>query len=418
MPRACPQARRRQRRAAAFIAATVLGGSAAAQSDVVAEHLVGFQAGPVVIAPSLTTGYGYETNVYLLSENAVPPPSSDRVLTLKPAVQVTVPFSNSTFRFKDTLSWVDYDKTPQVAGKTSNEAEAAPALRFGSLDTLELSARHIAGVAETLAFDPGGEVKFQGNAYALHNEGVSISREAPGARGYRFALAHNALRWDRSVPITFYDYKGFDGEGAYVQPLSSNALLAFAYLGTRYDHFPINAESGPPARTEAGDTVYAQIDGRLGPKQPYRVRVGWERLAFEGNDAKDFSGIIGEVNLSAIVGGGTIITVTAIRQPYRSFFGENNFYVFDSVGARIERSFQRGTKVGGDVSYSLNTYDEPDAGILRQDRTVFLEAYANLAVRDQVIFRLSIMKNRKYSNYPGADFDTTAVTGGFVFGWL
>ena len=119
-----------------------------------------------------------------------------------------------------------------------------------------------------------------------------------------------------------------------------------------------------------------------------------------------------------IVGGGTVITVTAVRQPYRSLFGENNFYVFDSVGARIERGFQRGTRVGADASFSLNTYDEPESGILRQDKTVFLEAYANLAVRDLVVFRLSIVKNRKYSNFPDSDFDTIAVTGGFVLGWL
>ena len=419
-----PDARRRQRRGAAWIAATVLGGGAWAQSVGDAPKPVGFPAGPVVIAPSLTAGYSYDSNVFLKPEEALPPP--DQVLTLQPALQLTIPFSNSMFRLADRLTWVDYKVTPQVAGRTSNDALVDLTLKFGSLDILDLSARHIAGVAETLVFDPGGEV-LRGNSYQLHTEGVAFFRQVGGARGYRFALARNALRFDRSPEVFAFDYRGFDGEGAYLQPLSPNTWLSFGYLGTRYDHYDIGPDSDPFAvyRTENGDAVYAQIEGRLGPKQPYSVRVGWERLAFAGNAAKDFSGLIGQAQLSAIVGGGTIFTVIAQRQPYRSFFEDgdpltedNNFYVFEQIGGRVDRPFPRGSSVGGDLSFSRNTYSEPAAGIRREDRTIWLEAYANLAVRDRVVFRLSILKNRRYSNYPGADYSATVVFGGFVIDWI
>ena len=97
-----------------------------------------------------------------------------------------------------------------------------------------------------------------------------------------------------------------------------------------------------PYRTESGDVAYAQVEGRLGPKQPYRVRLGWEWLAFEGNAAKDFSGLVGRRRAERHRGRGTIFTVTAQRQPYRSFFGNNNFYVVETVGGRVERPFQSG----------------------------------------------------------------------------
>jgi hypothetical protein len=402
-----------------WIAVGLVGLAARAQSTG-EEKPVGFPAGPFVIGPSFTAGYSYDSNVFLLSDSASPPPSADQVLTLEPALQLTLPFSNSMFKLGDTLKYVDYQHTAQTAGKTSNDAAADLVLNFGSLDTIELSAHHIAGVADTLAFDPGGEVKFQGNAFRFHTEGVSVSRAIVGVRGYRFSVQRNVLRFDPSTNVQFFDYSGFDGEGAYLQPLSSNTRLAFGYLGARYDHFDASPSSDPSAvfRTERGDAVYAEIEGQLGPKQPYSVRVGWEELDFTGNSAKDFSGLIGQVKLSAIVGGGTTITFSTERRPYRSFFQENNYYVFEQVGGSVLRSFPRGSNVGGDVSFSRNTYNEPAAGILRRDQTVFLEAYANLTIRDHVVFRLSATKNRKYSNYPGADFNATVVFGGFVLGWI
>jgi hypothetical protein len=395
---------------------------------------IGFPAGPFVIAPSLKAGYSYDTNVFYQSNDSVPPPSSDQVLTLEPALLLTVPFSNSMFQFGDTLTYLDYKDTAQPEGKTSNDAMAQLALNFGSLDKLDLKAHHVAGVADTLAFDPGGEQVFQGHAFRLHELSAAMSREVASARGYRLSLAHNALRYERSTEVSLFDYRGFEGEGSYLEPLSSNARLAIGYLGTRYDHF----ENGPPPaepaevfRTESGNTVYCQLEGRLGSKQPYNARLGWERLAFEGNAAKDFSGLIGKAELGVIVGGGTLLNVRALRQPYRSFFKvvdddieDNNFYVYDDVGLNVNRTFPWGSSFGGNFDFSRNTYaeparPEPDAPpIYREDRAYRLEAYANLALLDRVVFRLTLVKNRRYSNFPGADFDDTVVFGGFVLGWI
>jgi hypothetical protein len=420
-----PGARRRLRRAATWIAFALAGAGAAAQSDSEAEKVVGFPAGPFVIGPSLTTGYSYDSNVYLRPETVDTP--SDQVLTVEPALQLTVPFSNSAFRLADTLRYVDYSHTPQTAGKSSNDAVAELVLNFASRDKLDLSAHHIAGVAETLAFDPGGAFTFSGNSFRLHTETVAISREIAGARGYRVAIERNALTFDRSVDtVPFVDYRGFDGECAYLQPLSSNTRLAFGYRGARYDQFNLGSICSPNevCRTENGNAVYAQIEGQLGPKQPYYVRLGWERLDFGLNAAPgDYSGLIGQVNMSAIVGGGTKVTFVAVRQPYRSSVPGNNFYLFDQIGGKIERPFPQGSLVGGEMSFSQGAYDqaatpEPEApSVLRRDRTIRLEVYANLVVADHVVFRVSFLKNRRYSNFPGADYNATVIFGGFVLGW-
>jgi hypothetical protein len=359
---------------------------------------------------------------------------SDQILTFEPSIVLTVPFSNSSFQIGDTLNWLDYKETVQVNGRTSNEVFADLDLNFSTFDELELSARNINGVAETTEFDPGGATTFNGNAYKLHNEAASISREINGKRGYRVRLARNVLKFDpNQTDVNFFNYSGFDGEVAFLQPLSSNTRLSFGYLGSRYDHYNTEANFNgnglsqyDVARTEQGDVFYATIEGNLGPRQPYRVQVGWEWLGFGGVEAAggNYSGIVLQASSSFIVGGGTILALAAVRQPYRSFFPGNNFYVFNMVGFSAQRTFPHGTTLGATVNLSQSGYQAPvppgyrGVGIVRSDRAIFAEAYANLAIRERVAFRISVRENVKASNYPGADYDDLVVFGGFVLGWF
>ncbi len=414
-----PGARRSRRRAAPCFAALLVSGGVCAQS-VDLPPVVGFPAGPFVVAPSVIAGYAYDSNVLLKPSDQSPSP--DRVTTVQPAVLLTLPFSNSTFRLGDTLRWVDYGVTPQLGGKTANDANADLTLRFGSLDNLGLAGRHVAGVADTIVFDPGNAAQaLKGNAYTLHTEGFSVFRDVFSARGYRIALTRSAFSWNRPVPFNFVDYRGFDGELEYVQPLSPNTRLSFGYLGSRYNIYDISPGADPAAvfRNEHGDTLYARIQGQLGPRQPYDVRVGWESLDYTLNDApKGFSGLIGTASLSAIVGGGTTLSVVAQRQPYRSTDSSNSYYLFDQVGGKIVRPFPRGSNIGGNLLVSRYTYGVPVGGIYRADRAFVLEVYGNLAIQDRVQFRVSILNNRRSSNYASADYNSLQVFGGFVIGWI
>jgi hypothetical protein len=85
---------------------------------------------------------------------------------------------------------------------------------------------------------------------------------------------------------------------------------------------------------------------------------------------------------------------------------------------QVERPFPQGSLVGGNLGFSRNTYGEPVNGIIREDRTIRLEAYANLALRERVSFRFSLLRDRRYSNVSGADYNDTVVFGGIVLGWL
>jgi hypothetical protein len=121
------------------------------------------------------------------------------------------------------------------------------------------------------------------------------------------------------------------------------------------------------------------------------------------------------------VGGGTMFSVAFQRQPYRSFSLDSNYYVLNLIGGSVVREFPTGTNIGADLTFSLYSYNQlttlQGAAFYRQDRTVHLQAYANLTVSKRVVFRFSIEKNRRKSNLPGAAYNNTVVFGGLVLGW-
>jgi len=416
--------------AAGAAIALVLGIPAATGADDTPPPPVGLAWGRAIFAPSLTFGYLYDTNLFLQPSSNKPQP--DGLMTAQPAFTLTVPFKNSQFRLTDTLLWRDYAQTVQVAGKWSNDAEAALKLVFGSHDIFDASAHAVAGIAETTSFDPGGEVVFRGESFAFHTEVLSLQRYERGARGYRLSLQRNALKFD-STGTNFFNYRGFDGEVDYLEPVGPNTSVGAGYIGTRYDHFDTSEGADPHAvfRKEAGDTALLLLQGWLSPRQPYHLRLGYEHLGFTGGAVTDFRGIVGLGDLIFVVGGGSIIQCSVIRQPYRSFFGrdennvvQNNFYIYNEGSVRFHRPFQRGSDFGMTVRLSQTNYTVPVfAGaefgdLLRRDRTGDLELYGNLAVRERVSFHASIKRTRRYSNFPGSDFASMQFFGGFVFGWL
>ena len=422
-------ARRRSCRAAAFIAAGLLSGPLWAETAIDIPTPVGFPVGWFYLAPSVTAGYSFNSNIFLTPKDIS---VADRVRTVQPAVQLTVPFSNSTIRLADALNVFDYKTIPQPEGKTANDAFLDFTFRFSSMDTLDASVRHDTGVSQTSTETSqlvGNELvkvlQTAANPYRINAETVSMSREIGGKRGYRFVLTRNTLDFDKPTPGSYFTYKGYDGEAAYIQPLSSNTRFAIGYVGAWYDEFNISVGSNPhaPVRTERGNTIYAEFGGQLGPKQPYSTRLGWTNLAFETippNSARGFSGVVVDARLGAIVGGGTAFTAFAKRQPYRSYFFDNNYYVFGQAGFQVNRAFPRGSAVGGELSLIRNSYPEPSGplNIYRRDRGIRVEAYANLAISDRLSFRVSVLRDERKSTYPGTDYSSTIIFGGMVFGWI
>ena len=404
------------------LAALALAAGLFAQGQTLEEPPKGMQWGPVVFTPSLLFGYAYDSNVFQQSE--ILAPEGDTVVSVEPTLGILVPFSNSAFRLTDRFRWRDYGDTAQLHGKSANELEAELELNFGSRDTLTIGGLRVDGVAETLVFDPGGEVVFSGESYRSYDGHIEMSRDIPGTRGYRAEIGRQALSFDEANPA-FFDYHGYYAEASYLEPIRPAMNLSVSYRGDRFEQFDSGESStGDAFRTERGDAFYAGIEGRLASRRPYSLRVGWQELKFGATPAPDFKGIVWNGNIALAGGRKTAITIGTDRTPYRSFFFDNNFYVFDDVRTSVIHRFGRGSELGGSITLGRLSYDDPvpapdpQAGIVRVDKTVWVDAYANFALRDLVVFRLNFRRTRRSSNYDSGIFDQNVFFGGFVLGWF
>ncbi len=388
----------------------------------------GITLGPVVLAPSLSCSYAYDSNVFLFDPTSDPGPEPQGLTTIAPAVAIVVPFGQSSFRLTDAVRWVEYEKTTELNGRAANVASAALLLRFSTHDSLELTGDLTDGRAETQTFDPGGQVLFRGQSYRADREGIRLSREVYGHRGYRVEVMRSDLHFNEVQQPGFFDYTGYDGEAALLIPVSRIASVSLGYTGSRFDHFDVSPGADPDAisRHEAGDSVYVGLEGRLGPKKPYHLRVGWESLKFTFGPpgGTDFRGIVGDGALALTGGSGFSLVGTLTRQPYRAFVLSNNYYLYDAAGLEVKHPSPGGTAVGGRFLLSHVAYPDPVSfpsqpkPVRERETTYSLEGYANLAVRDHVSFRISLKQSVRTSNIPGGDYQDTVLSGGFIFGWL
>ena len=407
----------------------VLGAAcAAASSRSAASDLPeGMLVGPWILAPSLTSGFAYDTNVFLASSTSTSSGTiSDRVLRVTPGLVAALPFRESLLKLDYSVTRLDYGKTP-LERNLSRDAGIDLALNFSTQDRLSLRANRNLGVAETLAFDPGGEVVFRGQGFDLTTYEIEAAREVFGHRGYRVRLSREALSFDPGTTVAFFEFRGIDAEVDYREPLSPRFWAVGDYEGRRYDHFLADEPTGShePFRKEDSDVVRVGLQGQLGEREPFLVRVGWGRFRFPGSEGSEYRGIVADASLVIRSVGRTELELGLQRRPWPSFFLNNNYYLVNSANLRLSRRWLQYSTMGIEGWWQEATYGDPvpmnvpqQPGLTRVDRTLRASVYANLMIRERLGVRISVDENHRNSNYLGAGFEGRVYFAGIVLGWI
>ena len=242
------------------------GSSAAAPSrntTVDPTGLVGFSGGAVRASPPRWPP-ATPTTATSSSSPTNSDPSGDEVVVVQPAVLLTLPFSNSVFRLGDTLRWTDYQKTPQTAGKTANDALAQLILNFGSTDTARADraqrrrGRRDSGVrSRRRGRFPGARVRPAHRARLVVAAELERARLPPLARAKR-AAASTPIRTSCSSTTADSTARRRTSSRSRRTPGSRSDTS-----GTRYDHYTTD-DPYVIDRTEAGDTIYASSTASSG----------------------------------------------------------------------------------------------------------------------------------------------------------
>jgi hypothetical protein len=389
------------------------------------EPPTGLPAGPWVLAPSLVAGYGRNSNVFLQSAEATPGPVSDTVLRVTPGLVATLPFRNSALKFSFSATRLDYGKI-KLTRNLSREGSADLALVFATTDRLSLRAKRTLGIAETIAFDPGGEYRFQGQGFDLDTYEVEAARDVLGHPGYKARIAWSALSLERGASLNFFEYRGYEAEGSFREPVSPRTWIVGDYEGRRYDHYLLPAAGGSPIpyRQERTDMLRAGVEGRLGEHEPFLVLVGWGRFRFPGSKGSNFDGLVVEANAAAGLGPSTTVFLDVTRRPWPSFFYDNNVYLVEGATARIEHRWLERLSAGAELGWHRASYMDPvpepneQAGLLRRDRTLRAALYANLMMLEKLGFRVSIEENHRSSNAVEQDYRGRVYFVGIALGWI
>ncbi len=386
-----------------------------------AEVPEGLPAGPWIFSPFLVFGYEYDSNPLFRPESV----GSDRIAILTPGLGAFLPIGNSGFRLQVERSHYNYELL-DLDDNQVTEIHAAADLGFSSSDRLLMAFDRTSGLARTVqAFDEGGEAVFQGDTFDLNKSTVELSRSVYGHRGYLFRVERRDLVFDPNTTANFFNYRGWSYAAEYREPVSPQRWLVVALEGRKYDHFQVLIEPGAIYRQEDSRMVYIGLDGRFTRQWRTRVRLGYGDFRFPMADGQDFSGVVGDFNLSYRSPGERLdVQLLANRRPYASFFFNNTYYLNTSVGLNANYAVRPRLTFGGRAFYGHSTYGDrlvnpgdPQEGLIREDqfRTVELSGRVDLA--PWVGITVSARESRRTSNYEGVEYEAKSVFGGLAIGW-
>jgi hypothetical protein len=147
---------------------------------------------------------------------------------------------------------------------------------------------------------------------------------------------------------------------------------------------------------------------------------GYQSMEFTGGANRDFNGAVLDATATWILTDTTRIEVHGRRQPYQSFFGNNNFYVNNFGGIRIVQQVGRSLYAIVSGSYQTNLYPErePSLSARRRDRDRSLEFGVGYRFLPSLRVFVGYNSNRRDSKFESADYDVNRMTFRLEMGWL
>jgi hypothetical protein len=374
-------------------------------------------------------GYQWDTNVF--QEDEAFDPLADYSLVIEPAITATLPFRKSFFEAQYRATWFEYgtafedDEVAQYAGLRLN-------LLFSSLNRLEFAATKTFGVAKVEDFDPGGEVRYQGDSYDLDDYTVELSKDVQGHRGYRARAGWTAFQFDPNSVTNFFDYEGWSADLEYREPFGPQVWGVIAYTGSGFDHFCRDTDPngnpcpGPdePFRHENADTLAIGARGSLAGDQPFHLRVGQSRFRYTPESFRDFQGLTVDGGMGIAIGGGSSLRFGVARRPFPSFYFNNEYYLVDRFDVQFEHRWRNESSMGARVSYSTSDYpnrivapgDVAD-GQVREDRHGRAELYGTVWLVRRFGLSLSAAYQSRESNIEFQSFDAATYFAGVTYGF-
>jgi putative beta-barrel porin BBP2 len=348
------------------------------------------------VFPSVAVDYGYDSNIFYSSQDleGLSDVVTSRVLLVQPRVLFDMPMGQSWVRWAYLPVFRNYSTTAYVPTKQwSQTFDMDGHLRLGSRFYTTFRDRFVYGTQELSGVDPGGEVKFGDVPYRNNSPQVEVGCDLAARQGVSVVWNYNSVQFTGDDAV-FYNYRGHALQARYNYRVS-DATTSYVYAGednTQQVRPPPDNDTLDVETRSAG----VGLNQVLNRAVTAAFSAGYQAINYVGGAASNYRGAVLSGNASWLLSEITRLSFQVRRQPYSSFFLNNNYYLNRVIGAdithqqggawywRVGAGIENNTYsdpldvTGFESSYcrtdSSNTLVCPSAGALRRDRALHLQA--------------------------------------------
>jgi putative beta-barrel porin BBP2 len=372
----------------AMLAGTILAGFAGGEglAETVQPTGQGSSLGRLNFYPSAVVDYGYDSNIFYASQDldTVTNALDSRILQIQPRLLFDLPMGASWVRWSYRPLFRTYSTDAYTPTKPwSQFFDLDGRLRLGPRFYTTFKDRFVYGTQELQSVDPGGEVKFGDVPFRNHNPLVEVGCDLGARQGVSLVWNYNSVQFTDNE-ATFYNYRGHGLQARYNYRVS-DTTTTYAYVGddnTQQVRPP--PEGIIDVETRGAGVGLNQVLNRA---VTTAFNVGYQELNYVGGSLSGYRGAVLSGDASWFVSDVTRLAFQIRRQPYSSFFLNNNYYLNRTIAADV--THQAGStwywRAGGGLENS--TYSDPlditgfESTFCRPDATSTLVCPSDGAIR-------------------------------------
>ncbi len=319
----------------------------------------GLPVGRFLVHPSLTFEYTHDSNaLYVSSDLQSAQEASSGIFVVKPRVLVDLPLGQNRIRWTYSPMYRRY--TNDAVAKNvplSHNFDLESTFVLGPSLHLTLRDHFFRGTIELREVDPGGELTFGLVPFSVHEPEFDITADLGARHGVSLIPRYSSTDFANPESASFFNYTRREIEGRYNYRLSEPS--------TMYAFYALSDTIQDRQVAFFGDISLSTRRTGLGLRRTVNQAVvtemsaGYETIRFRGGLGRDFSGPVVRVDATWQPSDASRLDLSLLRQPYQSFYANNNYFLDERVGLRLLRQVgpRAYLQIGGGVRW--NNYADP-----------------------------------------------------------
>jgi putative beta-barrel porin BBP2 len=318
----------------------------------------GVNVGRFILHPSVIVDLSRNSNIRFASAD-LPGTGviASGVLAVRPRLLVDLPLGQSR---------IVWSYSPLYRGYTSRDIRSPDAVshffdlgglyRGSRAVTIKVRDHVVRDTVELQELDRGRElIGFV--PFSVHEVELEAMLDLGARQGVSLIPRYGLSRFNERGEPSFFSYQKQSLEFRYSYALDPLSSLYGYYNFEQIDQS--REESFFGEKDTVARVVGVGLQRTLNQQVVASLVAGYETMRFEGDAGRDFSGPVLDASAGWQLSDTVRLDASVRRQPYQSFFVNNNYYVNQSGILRVTHQIGRSVYWQGGVTYQTNVYADP-----------------------------------------------------------